>query len=191
MKRSSVRRVMQGSCPNVRCGGLSSCVCFWQVLAEWQWTAMQLSAKYVFQQNPSLLATREEVQGRSRLCCTRLCVNATFVHGNLVLHAVQTDTGSGMGVSPAARTSDGRCSVCLLCDGLLACPLVWYAPAAGRDPGHGCATRQRSHRIFQAFPTFERHQHFWACGNTVINLGSRCSMLFKASRSYFQWTACL
>ena len=47
MARSSVCRVMQGSCPF---GGLSSWACFWQVLAKRQWKAMQLSAEHESQQ---------------------------------------------------------------------------------------------------------------------------------------------
>ena len=46
-----------------------------------------------------------------------------------------------MGIWPAARISE-RQTVCLLRDGLLACPLVRFAAASGGDPGHGTATRQ-------------------------------------------------
>ena len=42
----------------------------------------------------------------------------------------------------ARRQNIERQTVCLLRDGLLACPLVRFAAASGRDPGHGNATRQ-------------------------------------------------
>ena len=89
--------------------------------------------------NSGFLAAREAVRGPPLLCCTRLCVSATFALGNLVLRAApQTQEVHGR---LARRQNIERQTVCLLRDGLLACPLVRFA-ASGGDPGHGTATRQ-------------------------------------------------
>ena len=42
----------------------------------------------------------------------------------------------------ACRQNIRRQTVRLLCDALLALPLVRFAAAGGGDPGHGNATRQ-------------------------------------------------
>ena len=76
---------MQGSCP------------FWWprqlgvFLASARETAVEGNAAERrttnLSRNSDLLAAREAVRVGPLLCCTRLCVSATFAHGNLVLRA--------------------------------------------------------------------------------------------------------
>ena len=58
--------------------------------------------------NSGLLAAREAVRGGPLLCCTRLCVSATFALGNLVLRAApQTQEVTwASGPPPEHRTAD-------------------------------------------------------------------------------------
>ncbi len=103
------RRLCAGSCnAAVRFGSLSSWVCSWQVLAKRQWKAMQLSAEHVSQQKFWSSGCARGGAGGPRLCCTRLCVSATFAHGNLVLRAApQTqEVARASGPPPEHQTAD-------------------------------------------------------------------------------------
>ena len=101
MARSSVCRVVQVSCPlwwpqQLQCSrNGSGRQCSWA-----QNTSLS--------RNSGLLAAREAVRGGPLLCCTRLCVGATFAHGNLVLRAApQTqEVAWASGPPPEHRTAD-------------------------------------------------------------------------------------
>ena len=166
MARSSVCRVMQGSCP------------FWwpqQVgvfLASARKTAVEGNAAE--RKNSGLLAAREAVRGDPRLCCTRLCVSAPVAHGNLVLRAApQTQEVTWASGPPASRTSDGRLYTCCVMDRW---PVRWCGlrrPAVGT---HVMAMQLGCSRT-QQFPTSESCQHFWPFGTTTINLDSILCLL--------------
>ncbi len=111
-------RLCAGSCQAaVRGGGLSSRACPWHVLAKRQWKAMQLSAELESRQKSGLLAAREAVRGGPRLGCTPTSMRQRhFCTWKPSVACRATDTGSGMGVWPAARTLDGRTRACCVMD---------------------------------------------------------------------------
>ena len=103
------------------------------------------------------------MRGALRLCCTRLC-------------ALATDTGSGIGVWPAARLSDGRLFFCCVMD---CWPVRWCGlrrPAVGTQV-MAVQLDSSVHCIFRTFQMFGSRQHFWSFGTTAIRLDSIICLL--------------
>ena len=99
-----------------------------------------------------------------------------------------------MGVWPAARTSDRRLCACCVMHCCVACPVVRFAAAGCRDPGHGSAVRLGSGVTHTAFIKHFQHSKspaFWPLfGTTYCHQTGHHSLPTKFSRSYFRWRAC-
>ena len=92
-----------------------------------------------------------------------------------------TDTGSNMGVWPAARTSNGRLCACYVMDcwPVRWCGLRWPAVGTAGPTTQVMAMQLGSSRT-QHFPTFENSavaSIFWPFGTTAINSDSILCLL--------------
>ena len=183
-------RLCAGSCnAAVRFGSLSSWVCSWQVLAKRQWKAMQLSAEHVSQQKFwSSGCARGGAGGASAVLHTSVR-QRHFCTWKPGVACRATDTRSGTGVWPAARTSDGRLRACCVMH-------RWPVRVCGvRRPMVGTQVMavQLGSSVTEHFPNFLKFRKSPA----FLGIWDYChqsrqySLPFKISRSYFRWRASL